>query len=264
MKKIVIIILIIATVISMSTVYAFKAEEPKCELLITNYKLVDTVVFTRVHGNGKMETYEYTQEDIISSEKTKLPYQRIIDRSIDFYSDDQRPQTQPDGIMYITINTKDGDEIISEDINIYFFTTYKNYVYNARRGEVIDKKIYSKIPDGFEMTIVGVYVFLAGILIFFVKIILGAILKVKPLGQIAASAVLSNILLIILTILAYRFIPINVFILLCIIVVVVAYFEYWYINKSCTETLPKKRIIYIIAANSLEIVSILFVMISLS
>ncbi len=237
---------------------AFAAQEiaAQMNLLITNYRNVDSIIFVQELPNGEQNINEYSKEDIKNSLKTKIPNQRIITNYINLESTD--PGSENDGNIYITTKMTNGTKIISDDIPVYLFIYGKDYVFNAGTMKFSDRKIWSRIPD-IKTTIV----FTAAMLfVYFIiqifKLTVSIVLKIKPKKYVLLSFLYSAVILTAASILGLIFIPINIFLQILLVIIMLSFFEYWYINKKCELLQQKRLFLYVIISKALECAIVLF------
>lgn len=250
MKKVIFLIIVLIFLFMFNTAFAAKEIKVPIDLLITNYKNVDNVVFTRELPNGKITTYKYNTEDIENSQKTKVPNQRIIKFYFDLHN--IGPESGDEGNLHITVKMTDGTKIISEEISLYYFIFGKDYVFNSRKMQFNDREIWSRIPSIEVIFYFTLAMLTAYFMVQTIKLIIAAILKIKPLKYILLSSIYLAIILAVFSILGFRFIPVNIFLQVLCIVIGLSFYEYNYINKKCKVQKRTRFLLYVIISKVIE------------
>lgn len=249
-KTLFLIILILILLFSINIVVAAKSASMQIDLLVTNYRDVDTVIFTRVLSKGEQSVKEYTKDDIENARKSKVPNQRIITNYIELYN--PTSDSGSEGSVFITVKMSDGIKIVSDDISVYSFLFNKDYVFNSDKMEFIDRDIWSRIPNNqiiifFVAAMLSVY-----FAVQLVKLIIALILSIKPIKHIVLSFLYSAAILTTSAILGLRFIPMNIIMLMLFVVIVLLFFEYRYVNKKCDIQKQRKLFLYVIISKVIE------------
>lgn len=258
MKKIILVVLIaVVLVVSLNTAFAMSDEVPHMDFLITNYRNVESITFIAEDnlGNENEQIYDL----LILAQKTKMPLQRIIS-----YFPDYSNITYEESANWefeILVKMKDGSEYVSEKMEYSRLYDLSDYVFNTRRYEFIDKKIYSRFPTSSNVFLMGILLIIASIAVLGIKSIVGASLKIKPTAKLIASVLLSNFISIILILFCYILVPINIHLSIIGVIVGMGFFEHKYLNYKCSETTLAKRIIYIIASNALVIMGVVYIIV---
>jgi len=250
MKKIILALLIVIILaVGFNTASALTPLPPYFSLLITDYRLVDSVTFILTDSNG-IEITE-VHENSKDAETTKVRLERIHNFTIDYM--DVEYGNVEGGHFEVVVKMKDSSEYISEHMDGTRLYKSSDYVFDTEQRAFEDREIESRLSDGMIGFLLAICLFFFYIVVFVVKLIAGIVYNIKPLGGLLAIVIVFNILSIIIIETYYLYILNGIAFVVAGIIILGAFAEYFILKKICKNTPLTKIVSCAVIPNIVEL-----------
>jgi|GEM_PF-5829296 len=260
MKKILLTMLIITFIyLGTNAVNAFEKTEElsHVDILIDNYTLIDKIEIYELYQGETYLQKELEKQNIENSTKTKIIKERIIQYYPEIHHNTEGYQLPSK--FFLIIKKINGNQI-DTGIFMFDFEEYSEEFVYSTESDILEKRnILYRRPSFNEYVQYLAYLFVCGVIAFWVRMATSSVMKIEPMYNIILYTFVINLITKIAVLLMITYLIMSVLMCSLVIVTVFTYLEYLFYLKKYREVKKRDIIIFTSIANLLTLTGYVFI-----